>query len=161
MAFPGWYQVKLFIEHATGVSMDALHVLLGVVIFLLAAQLMQRGVASMRPWWATLILEIGNEAYDLTVERWPDLGSQLGEGFKDIVLTMALPTLLHLVARRYPAFLTGKAARERSADYDVAYRPEVSVAGGAAAGLDNEDQRHGEDGTDRGSAQGIIDRAME
>jgi hypothetical protein len=107
MTFLGWYQVKLFIEHASGISMDALHILVGFAIFLIAALALRRSVASLLPWLATLILEIGNEAYDLHVELWPDPGSQLGEGAKDIILTMALPTLLLLVARWRPTLLTG------------------------------------------------------
>jgi hypothetical protein len=34
-----WYEVKLLIEHATGVSMDALHVLAGVLLQLSFAAL--------------------------------------------------------------------------------------------------------------------------
>ena len=106
MTFLGWYQVKLFIEHASGISMDALHILVGFAIFLVAALALRRSVASALPWLATLLLEIGNEAYDLHVELWPDPGSQLGEGAKDIILTMALPTLLLLIARWRPRLLT-------------------------------------------------------
>jgi len=105
MTFLGWYQVKLFIEHASGISMDALHILVGFAIFLLAAWCLKRSVADGLPWLATLLLEIGNEAYDLHVELWPDWGSQLGEGAKDVMLTMALPTLLLMVARRRPKLL--------------------------------------------------------
>ena len=109
MTFLGWYQVKLFIEHASGISMDALHILAGFAIFLLAALVLKRSVANALPWAATLLLEIGNEAYDFHVELWPDPGSQLGEAAKDVMLTMALPTLLLIVARRLPRLL---------ADYD-------------------------------------------
>lgn len=109
MTFLGWYQVKLFIEHASGISMDALHILVGFAIFLLAALVLKRSVANGLPWVATLLLEIGNEAYDFHVELWPDPGSQLGEAAKDVMLTMALPTLLLIVARRLPRLL---------ADYD-------------------------------------------
>lgn len=108
MTFLGWYQVKLFIEHASGVSMDALHVLVGFGIFILAALVLKRTVSDGLPWLATLILEMGNEAYDLYVELWPDAASQLGEAAKDLFLTMALPTLLLLVARTRPAILTPK-----------------------------------------------------
>ena len=101
----GWYQVKLFVEHASGISMDALHILAGTVIFLLAAIGLRSGVGSPRPWFALLVLELLNEAYDLHAERWPNIGHQLGEGFKDIVLTMALPTLLLLAARWKPQWL--------------------------------------------------------
>ena len=105
MTFLGWYQLKLFLEHASGISMDALHILVGFLIFLLAAQLLRRSVGSSLPWLALLILELGNEAYDLHVELWPDPGSQLGEAVKDIMLTMALPTLLLCLARWRPALL--------------------------------------------------------
>lgn len=114
MTFVGWYQFKLFVEHASGISMDALHVLLGFVLFLLAARLLRRSVASCLPWLALLLLELGNEALDLTVERWPDIGQQLGEGAKDIVLTMALPTLLMFTARWKPGLLAARPERGES-----------------------------------------------
>jgi hypothetical protein len=106
----GWYQVKLFLEHASGISMDALHILVGFVLFLLAARLLRTGVASGLPWLMLLVLELGNEAYDLHVELWPNLGGQLGEGAKDILLTMAMPTLLVVVARWRPNWLLGQSA---------------------------------------------------
>lgn len=105
MTFLGWYQIKLFIEHASGISMDAWHILLGFVLFLLAAFFLKRSVAHPLPWVVVLLLELGNEAYDLHVELWPDPGSQLGEGFKDIVLTMALPSLVLVIARLRPGLL--------------------------------------------------------
>ncbi len=112
MTFVGWYQFKLFVVHASGISMDALHVLLGFFFFLLAAHLLRRSVASTLPWLALLFLELGNEALDITVERWPDLGSQLGEGAKDILLTMALPTLIMLIARWKPGLLAASTERD-------------------------------------------------
>lgn len=140
MTLLGWYQVKLFIEHASGVSMDALHILVGFVIFLLAAQVLKRSVASSLPWLATLLLEIGNEVHDVTIELWPDIGSQLGEGAKDILLTMALPTLVMLVARWRPAIMGGETASARLADNQVSDRPEVLVAMGGSPGLQDEGQ---------------------
>ncbi len=105
MTFHGWYEIKQFLEHSSGISMDALHILVGFLIFLLAAQLLRRSVASPLPWLTLLMLELANEAYDLHVEIWPNLANQLGEGTKDIILTMALPTLVMLLARRRPALL--------------------------------------------------------
>lgn len=107
MTYFGWYQFKLFIEYASGISMDALHVLSGFIFFILAALLLRRSVANVLPWLAVLVLELGNEAHDLTIERWPDIGQQLGESAKDILLTMALPTLLMLIARWKPGLLSG------------------------------------------------------
>ena len=101
----GWYQIKLFLEHASGISMDAWHILIGFILFLLAAFVLKRSVAHPLPWLAVLLLEIANEAYDLHVELWPDAGSQLGEGFKDIAMTMALPSLVMLIARLKPELL--------------------------------------------------------
>lgn len=133
----GWYQVKLFIEHASGISMDALHILTGFAIFLAAALLLKRSVASSLPWLATLTLAIGNEAYDLAVELWPDVGSQLGEAVKDIVVTMVLPTIILLVARRRPSLLV---RAPHLADNQVADRPEVIIATGRSAGLQDKRQ---------------------
>lgn len=100
-----WHQFKLFLERASGVSMDALHILAGFAIFLLVAAVLRRGIASGWPLLILLLLELCNEAYDLGVERWPDLGMQLGEGVKDILLTISLPALLTAVVRWMPTLL--------------------------------------------------------
>ena len=115
MNFLGWYQIKLFIEHASGVSMDALHVIAGFVIFVIASRMLRCSLASPLPWLALLMLELGNEAYDLRVELWPDIASQLGEAAKDILLTMALPTLVACLARWRPQ-LFARAAKGNSTD---------------------------------------------
>ena len=97
-----WYEFKLFVEHATGASMDALHVVIGVLLQLVAAALMRVSIGTWRPWIAVLVLELCNELVDLSVEQWPPPGMQLGEGSRDLLLTMALPTILLLVVRRWP-----------------------------------------------------------
>ena len=103
----GWYQLKLFIEHASGVSMDALHVLVGVGLQLLFALVFRKTLKSWRPWLFVFVLLLINETGDLWVEQWPNPGMQYGEGFKDIVLTMLLPTLLLICARRWPRLFDG------------------------------------------------------
>lgn len=94
-----WYQFKLSLERSSSISMDALHVIAGLLIFLLASFLLKRGIASALSWFAVLAIELCNEAYDLHAEQWPDRAMQFGEGAKDILLTIALPTLLMLVCR--------------------------------------------------------------
>jgi diacylglycerol kinase len=116
----GWYQVKLFVEHASGISMDALHILVGFILFLLAARLLKTSVASPLPWLVLLMLELLNEAYDLHVELWPNLASQLGEGAKDILLTMALPTVLGLLARWRPVLFSPTDQQDGSANDQMA-----------------------------------------
>ena len=102
-----WYQAKLVIEHASGISMDALHVLVGVLLQLLFAGLFRISLKSWWPWLSLFSLLLLNEAGDLWVERWPEPAMQVGEGIKDVALTMFLPTMLMLGARLHPAMFGG------------------------------------------------------
>ena len=97
-----WFQVKLFVTHATGFSMDALHVVVGVLLQLVFALILRSSVARPLPLLLVVALELLNEGSDFAVERWPDFGMQLGESAKDALLTLALPIVLFLVARRAP-----------------------------------------------------------
>ena len=100
-----WYQLKLFAQHSSGISMDALHVIAGVVLQLLIAGLFRSSVARPVPLLAVLALALFNEASDFWVEVWPDPGMQAGEAVKDVVLTMFVPTVIFLVARYRPKLL--------------------------------------------------------
>ena len=119
MAAAGWYQLKLLVEHASGVSMDALHVIVGFLIFLVSAVLLRRGMGSPLPLLVLFVLELGNEAYDLNVEQWPDPGMQYGEGLKDIMLTVALPALLFAMVRWKPSLLNPRRSSDKLADHDM------------------------------------------
>lgn len=103
-----WYEVKLMVGHATGWPMDMLHVVAGVLLQLLFAAVLRRSVVDVRPWLLVLLLELLNEAHDLWVERWPSMGMQLGEGLRDVLGTMLLPTLLLVIARTWPSLLAGR-----------------------------------------------------
>ncbi len=102
-----WFDFKEFVRHSTGWPMDTLHVMGGVMVQLMVAALLRTSLASKWPWLIVLALELINEAYDLWLERWPSLAMQLGEGARDLVGTMLLPTLLWWVARRRPRLLSG------------------------------------------------------
>ena len=123
MSFLGWYQFKLFIEHASGISMDALHVIVGFVIFFVSARLLKSSIASPLPWLALLLLELGNEAYDLKIELWPNLASQIGEAAKDIMLTLVLPTMVALLVRWMPALFASNGLGVSLADDHMPGRP--------------------------------------
>jgi hypothetical protein len=97
-----WYQFKLLLEHASGISMDALHVLVGIGLQLSFAIIFKTSLKSWRPWLFVLLLLLANEAGDLWVERWPEPGMQYGEGLKDVILTMVVPTILMILARLRP-----------------------------------------------------------
>ena len=100
-----WYQVKLFLQHASGFSMDALHVVGGVILLLAIAFLLKSSVARPLPLLSLLGLQVLNEVSDFRVEIWPDPGMQIGESVKDVILTMFVPTLIFLVARYRPKLL--------------------------------------------------------
>lgn len=97
-----WYEWKLLILEESGLSRDALHILLGVAAQILFAALLRRSLASPLPWLAVLIAEAANEYFDLTGDSfthkkiWPD-------SLVDVFVTMAIPTALLLLARYVPS----------------------------------------------------------
>ena len=108
-----WHQGKLFIEHSLTIDHDALHVLVGVLLWLALALLLRRPLTSWLPWLWVFAVILWNEAVDLWVERWPDPGQQYGEGAKDLLLTMLLPTVLMVAIRVRPDLFRGVARRKR------------------------------------------------
>ena len=109
-AMTSWHQWKLFLEHAVSIDHDAMHMVFGATLWLVIALLLRRPVTSWRPWLWLFAVILWNETVDLWVERWPDPGHQYGEGAKDLLLTMFVPTLILLAARWRPG-LFGAARR--------------------------------------------------
>ena len=107
-----WHEGKLFVEHALTINHDALHIIFGVIVWLLLCLVTRRTIASAYPWLWLLAIISWNETVDLWTERWPHPGQQYGEGAKDLLLTMCLPTVM-LLARRYlpKLFVSAKAVR--------------------------------------------------
>ena len=105
-----WYQVKLFAQHASGMSMDALHVIAGVVLLFAVALLLRASVARRLPLLVVLLFALINEASDFRVEIWPQMAMQAGEAAKDVILTMIVPVLIFLVARYRPKLLAYKSS---------------------------------------------------
>lgn len=97
-----WLELKTAFEHSIGFSHDAVHVLAGVVLQIGIAAALRSSVSRPLPYLVVLALELLNEANDLRVETWPETGMQIGEGLKDIILTMALPSLLLILTRKRP-----------------------------------------------------------
>jgi hypothetical protein len=113
VAMSSWHQGKLFVEHAISVTHDTLHLIVGVLIWIVAALLSRRPLSGWIPWLWVLAFILWNEAADLWNEHWPDPGQQYGEGTKDVVLTMFVPTLLMLAARARPDLFRASARRRR------------------------------------------------
>ena len=107
-----WYQGKLFIEHSLSISHDSLHILVGVLLWIVLGLVLRRPLTSWRPWLWLFAAALWNETVDLWVEQWPDPGMQYGEGVKDLMLTMAVPAILMWAARSRPD-LFRSSGRER------------------------------------------------
>ena len=101
-AVTGWHEGKLYVEQSVAVSNDALHVLVGVVVWLGLAVVLRRPLSSWLPWAGVAVLLLWNEVVDLFVEQWPDAAQQYGEGAKDLLLTLLVPTLIMLAVRYRP-----------------------------------------------------------
>ncbi len=112
-AMISWHQGKLFIEHAVTINHDALHVIVGALLWILFAMILRRPITSFYPWAWTLAVIMWNEAVDLWTEQWPLPGQQYGEGAKDLLLTMVIPTLLALSVRFVPSLIRSSPARRR------------------------------------------------
>ena len=101
-AFASWHQTKLFIEHSVAIDHDTLHLMAGMLLWLVIAAILRRCISTMLPWLWILAFTLFNEVADLLIEKWPDFGAQYGEGAKDLLLTMFIPTVLILAARFFP-----------------------------------------------------------
>lgn len=109
-----WYDTKIAFERSANVTTDALHIFAGVGIFFAAALLFRWPLSRWRPWLVLLALTLFNELVDLWSERWPVRAMQYGEGIKDLVLTLAVPSFILVTARLAP-WLYGNRARRGSA----------------------------------------------
>ena len=107
-----WHQVKVWLETAAGLDMDALHVHGGVLLQIVAAILLRKPLSSPWPWLVVLGAECANEFYDYTYEVWPgaERQLQLAEGVRDLWNTMVIPSLILILARWSPALLVGRPA---------------------------------------------------
>ena len=113
-AMETWHQGKLFVEHSLTISHDSLHVLVGVLLWIVLGLVLRSPLYTWRCWLWLLAATPWNEAVDLWVEQWPDPGQQYGEGAKDLLLTMAVPTLIMLAARLRPDLFRMSARKKRS-----------------------------------------------
>jgi hypothetical protein len=91
--------LKLDIIAATGLSKDALHVYLGLIVWLLTAALWRKSITAWKPWLVVLVVACGIEAFD-AFHDWIDVGYwRVGASIHDVLNTMFWPTVLTLLAR--------------------------------------------------------------
>ena len=110
-----WHSGKVFIEHALAISHDTLHVIAGVMVWLVLALLLRRPITSWYPWLGVFAFAVWNEMVDLWIETWPAAARsmQYGEIAKDLLLTTLVPTLLMFAARARPDMFRPSAGRRR------------------------------------------------
>ena len=99
MTLSSFQSFKLSVVAATGLTKDALHIYVGLTIFLLVVLLFRRSPRSWAPWGAVLIAACIGEFLDMrddirSLGHWRWLAS-----LHDIVNTMFWPTVLMLLAR--------------------------------------------------------------
>ena len=73
----------MFIEHASIITSDALHVVIGVGLGCWSAVVLRRRLTDWLPWLVVLAAALFNETVDLWVEQWPDAAMQyrrIGQG---------------------------------------------------------------------------------
>ncbi len=91
--------IKLAIVATFGLSKDALHIYVGLTVFLVSAMLLKKPLRSIGPWLAVLAIAITGELLDmrddiLSLGHWRYMASM-----HDIINTLFWPTILMLVAR--------------------------------------------------------------
>jgi hypothetical protein len=101
---PEWVSIKGSILAWAGIDSGAAHILASVLALLALAALLRRPFWSWLPWFAILILELLNEALtglaDGMIEDWELAGS-----LRDLLLVMAMPTILLLICRLAPGLV--------------------------------------------------------
>lgn len=90
---------KLAVVTATGLSKDALHVYVGLIVWLASAAVVRRPVRSLLPLGVVLAVAVLGEAWDAngdiaTLRHW-----RIGDSVHDVVNTVFWPTVLWLLAR--------------------------------------------------------------
>lgn len=102
-----WIALKAAILGFVDLDRDAGHVVASVVALVVLAFALRRQIWSWLPWSSLLLLELLNEvasaSADGILEEW-ELRGSLG----DVLLVMALPTLLLAACRMVPGIVTSR-----------------------------------------------------
>lgn len=115
-----WATIKTAITVDTGLSRDALHVLVGVSLYLLLAAVLPRRASPWLAWLLVLVAVVANEWADYLHETWP---GQWRETLKDMLTTMSIPTLLLIVGRFAPHLLVRPAAPDDMVEAGTGQEP--------------------------------------
>lgn len=93
--------LKIAISEAIGLSKDALHIHLGLAIFVALILVLRKSPASLVPWLGLLAFELVNELIDAFHWRNGELDIDFPGALKDIGNTMFWPTVVVVAFRIY------------------------------------------------------------
>ena len=113
-----WFELKNWLELSTGLDRDSLHIYAGVGVQLAAALLFRRSLASPVPWIVVAAVALLNEYYDYAFVPVELYGTQrvYDAAITDVWNTLLLPSVLLIIARYWPGWLTGKFATGMETD---------------------------------------------
>lgn len=105
-----WFEFKNWLELSTGLDRDSLHIYAGVGVQLAVSFVIRRSLASPIPWLFVAAVALANEYYDHAFVPVTLYGHQeiFDETVRDIWNTLLLPSVLLLIAKFRPIWLTGK-----------------------------------------------------
>lgn len=94
-----FHTTKLLVMEVTGLSKDALHVYVGLIVFFATAVLLKRSLADWRPIAMVLLASLAGELWDIVIAfalnetMWAD-------SWKDLLNTLFWPAAIFVLARR-------------------------------------------------------------
>lgn len=91
--------LKTELSEVLGITKDALHIHIGLAIFLGVAFIFRRPLTSWIPWLALLAFELVNELMDIFHLHNGAIGFEIGDSVKDVLNTMFWPTIVLFAAR--------------------------------------------------------------
>jgi hypothetical protein len=95
----GFQAAKIELIRLTGLPRDALHIYVGMAVFLGVALIFRRPLRDPRPIAAVLLVALAGEAWDLIDRSRLGRPASLASGWHDVWNTMLWPTALFLLAR--------------------------------------------------------------
>ena len=106
-----WFEIINWLALSTGLDRDSLHIYAGVGVQLIVALIFRRSLASPVPWLLVAVAALTNEYYDYSfvADNLNARQEYFDGAIRDVWNTLLLPSLLLVIARYWPTWLTGRA----------------------------------------------------
>lgn len=102
---------KLWLIDMTGLSKDALHVCVALILFFGSAMLFKWSLVGWRPWTVVLVAAVAGEAWDIRDRLVSAVPVDLAGDWHDIWNTMCWPSVILILARTTRLFEASNAHR--------------------------------------------------